>query len=594
MISVAPDLRLGDDAATGTFAITGMRGVGKTNTAVVMVEQMIGHGTQVVVIDPTDVWYGLASNADGTGPGCGIYVFGDMRSGHADLQLEPGSGALIADVVVDEEINVVVSLRHLIASQQREWVRDFADRLYERKGEPEHRTAMHLVVDEAKEFVPQRGSTVCAEVLTRIVTLGRSSGLGCTLITQRPALVNKDVLSQCGTLVAMRTTYTHDRKALDDWIVAHDPGDRHTEFMSTLASLPLGVAWFWSPSDLNLFSRAEVNARTTFDSSATPQAGHKPLVPRVRSTADITVLGERMERAIQRTAETDPARLRARVAALEAELETERASDHYPAEPLIEQITDLTAEVQRLATDRDRWIELASTLLLNAHVDPIAEIAADLAARLNKLALFHSDAAALAEQYRQPPAVDPAAPFAPPPAPRRRTVRGPSEPTDPLLTGNGGPARMAAALAENPGGLTRSTLGTLAKLARKGGTFGAYLSRLKTAGYIVERDGRVYLTEAGIDAVGGPRPPRDPAEVRDYWRNTLGGRGGASGAQRMFDALVAAYPRYVTRADLAKTTGLTANAGTFGAYLSRLRTNELLTDGPDHTYRAHPNLFGAN
>ena len=54
-------LRLADgfelplQAVTETFAILAKRGSGKTSTAVVLAEEMIGAGQQALIIDPTGV-----------------------------------------------------------------------------------------------------------------------------------------------------------------------------------------------------------------------------------------------------------------------------------------------------------------------------------------------------------------------------------------------------------------------------------------------------------------------------------------------------------------------------------------------------------
>jgi ABC-type Na+ transport system ATPase subunit NatA len=53
-LKIADDLTFSAEAITETFAVLGIRGSGKTNTAVVMAEQMIKANQQVVVLDPTD------------------------------------------------------------------------------------------------------------------------------------------------------------------------------------------------------------------------------------------------------------------------------------------------------------------------------------------------------------------------------------------------------------------------------------------------------------------------------------------------------------------------------------------------------------
>ncbi len=61
MLHIGPGLRLPPEAVTETFAIVAKRGVGKTYTAAVMVEEMVKAALPVVVVDPIGVWWGLRS-----------------------------------------------------------------------------------------------------------------------------------------------------------------------------------------------------------------------------------------------------------------------------------------------------------------------------------------------------------------------------------------------------------------------------------------------------------------------------------------------------------------------------------------------------
>ena len=141
------------DIATQATALHGVRGKGKTNTVGVMVEGMLKVGVQVVVVDPTDAWWGLKSSADGQGDGFPIVVLGGH---HGDLPLLSTSGRVVADFAVDEGASMILSLRHLRKAEQRRFMLDFAEQLSHRKGEAEHRTLLFLVIDECSTFVPQK------------------------------------------------------------------------------------------------------------------------------------------------------------------------------------------------------------------------------------------------------------------------------------------------------------------------------------------------------------------------------------------------------------------------------------------------------
>ena len=69
MIELAPGLDLPLEVAGEAIGILAKRGAGKTNTAVVLVEELRDAGVQVVVLDPVGVWWGVRAGADGDGAG---------------------------------------------------------------------------------------------------------------------------------------------------------------------------------------------------------------------------------------------------------------------------------------------------------------------------------------------------------------------------------------------------------------------------------------------------------------------------------------------------------------------------------------------
>jgi DNA helicase HerA-like ATPase len=102
-----------------------------------------------------------------------------------------------------------------------------------------------LVIEEAHNFCPERGfeKAVSSNILRTIASEGRKFGLGLLVISQRPARVDKNVISQCNTQIILRVTNPNDIRALS----------RGLEFMSSemeeeIKRVPLGVALLSSPS----------------------------------------------------------------------------------------------------------------------------------------------------------------------------------------------------------------------------------------------------------------------------------------------------------------------------------------------------------
>ena len=71
-----------------------------------------------------------------------------------------------------------------------------------------------LVVEEAHNFCPQKRTVVSSDILTTVAAEGRKFGLGLCIVTQRPARVDKNILSQCNTQIILRVTNPNDLKAI--------------------------------------------------------------------------------------------------------------------------------------------------------------------------------------------------------------------------------------------------------------------------------------------------------------------------------------------------------------------------------------------
>ena len=134
----------------------------------------------------------------------------------------------------------------------------------------------------------------------------------------------------------------------------------------------------------------------------------------------------------------------------------------------------------------------------------------------------------------------------------------------------GGLRRMMVALAQRSD-LSRSQLAVRAGLSAKSGTFGTYLGKLRSENWVGDRGGKFSLTESGVTALGEFQPLPQGRELLAYWMNELGG-----GPARLLNVLANVYPSAMNRNDLALAADLSPGSGTFGTYLGKLRTLELI------------------
>ena len=302
-------------AVTEKLAFLGRTGSGKTYAAQKLAEEMHAAAAQFVVLDPVGVWYGLRLAADGKAPGLPVPVLGGL---HGDIPLEPGAGAMIADLVVDRGVSVVLDVSQFESDADKaRFAQAFADRFFFRmKAAP---SAVHVFLEECQEFVPQnhqRGEERMLHVFTRLVKIGRNYGIGVSLISQRPQEVNKKVLNLTELLFCFQLTGPQERKTVDGWI-AEKGLDEDIE--SELPKLEVGHAHVWSPAWLKISKVVRIGRKATYDVSRTPAVGAKAAA-RELSPIDLEQLRKDMAATIEKAKAEDPRELHRRIAELEREL----------------------------------------------------------------------------------------------------------------------------------------------------------------------------------------------------------------------------------------------------------------------------------
>lgn len=563
----APTLSLGGgftvpiDFVTQTAAIVGTRGRGKTSTAKVLVEEIIAAGEQAVVIDTVGAWWGLRTSLDGTKPGLPVVVFGGM---HGDVPLEETAGALIAQVLIRTRVPAVVDLSGFRKAGQRRFATALIEELYHSNRDP-----MHVVFDEADEFAPQTPFPEGRQLLGAMedfVRRGRIRGLGCTLVSQRPAVIHKDVLTQVETLITMGLTGPRDVAAINEWVSLHATDEEAKAVKGSLASLPTGTGWVWSPGWLGVLEKVAFRRVTTFDSSATPRVGQRVKTPTARAEIDLAALGAEIAATVERAKEDDPKTLRRRVAELERKLATQAAT---PAEPTVREVI---VEVPTLDT--------ATVDELDRRATQLRTVAADLGANIEQLqrsiteieTALTAARSAPAPQRPAAPSVPPRRPAAPTPAPRTRPPVAPADVDDDLKLAKAQKAILTA-LATH-GTLSLRQIGLHAGYAHKSGSFANNMSSLRTRGLLEGSGQAVTITEAGLaalDANGGYDPLPTGRDLVDWWLNRL-----PKAQAAMLTALLEVYPDSLTAEQLGEATGYASGSGSFANNRSKLNVAELI------------------
>ena len=240
-------------------------------------------------------------------------------------------------------------------------------------GEP-----VHFVFDEADMWAPQveRDKGDAPKILGMMETIirrGRVRGFIPWLISQRPAVLNKNVLSQVDGLIAFKLTASQDRKAIGDWVRAQADEGQWTEIDRSLPAMQRGQGVVWVPGR-GILSTEQFPTKMTFDSSRTPKRGERR-VSRDLTPLNIEALKGKLASIEESAKANDPSTLKAEVARLTRELaKAQKAvASPPPAQMIVANADDLEAarkEGERVGIARAR--QAIEELRIEGHAPPAA------------------------------------------------------------------------------------------------------------------------------------------------------------------------------------------------------------------------------
>lgn len=591
------------EAALGRrLAFVGTTGSGKTYTAKGGVERKLQAKERVVIIDPLDVWWGLRLNVDGKrASNFEVVIFGGK---HADMQISENGGKLLGEAVATAKESCIVSLGALrTEAARRRFMVAFLDALYEHT-DPEVAEPYTLVVDEADLFAPQKPFGSHAEMLLHlmeeIVRRGRVRGFLPWLISQRPAIVNKNVLSQVDGMVAMQLTGAHDRGAIEAWIEGHADKKETKGLLASLAGLQLGNGLLWVPRD-GILTTMHFPQNVTFDSSRTPKRGEKKRDTKLKPL-NLDKLKDRLASVEAETKANDPAALKKTIADLQAQLRKAK-----PAGEMVPSQTQLASEYQRgLANGEARALgRIAEEWWRSGFGDGwemrrVADVNLLAAVPGSVFNRAFSEALKGAREKIKTVTSESGSPAVPANAagPPRRETAAPSPPArqpSPAASGDGNvtPPKQrildAIAWMASMGDpqVDKETVAFLADASPNSSTYQNNLGAMRSAGLIdYPAAGKVELTADGQRLAAQPSGAPTHAAIMEKVASKL-----TPSLMRVLQAAAEAFPADLDKNELADRVGASASSSTYQNNLGRLRTLSFLTYPTKGRVRASERLF---
>jgi len=553
-LALAKDLNPPLDAVTQTFGCIGRKGSGKTYLAGRLAEQMLDHHAQIIVIDPVGNWYGLRVAADGKSRGKDVFIIG---GDHGDIPILPDAGAKIAKLLVEKNVSVILDISGFRQGERKRFAADFAEEFFHLK--KSQKSAVHLFVEEAQLFAPQRSGPDEARMLgafENIIRLGRNYGIGATMISQRPQSINKEVLSQVECLFVLQVNGTHERKALEEW-VQEAGADR--ALVGKLPGLAQGEGYVWSPSWLRIFARFQFFKKVTFDSSATPKVGQAKKQATL-TPVDIAALREDLKQVIEKAEADDPAALRRQLAEMKRQL--------GQAKPATVETIDRAELLRIQQAEFDKVVTANRAHFQQVFGKRIDECIAALEKMRNAI---NNDQWAPPDLSKDATKSITAAIVKAPAQtlPRNHAITSHAAAGPGIAMGKA--ERSILTVLAQRGSSSKATVAAYTGYAVDGGGFNNAVGRCRTNGWLVSQGDQLQPTLAGREALGTYEPlPVGPA-LLEHWRGKLGK------AEFSILTTLAREPfEELHKSEIAKATNYEVTGGGFNNALGRLRTLQLI------------------
>ncbi|ELZ60166.1 MULTISPECIES: ATP-binding protein [unclassified Haloferax] len=240
------------DILTGRGFVTGKSGSGKSNTASVIIENLLSANFPVLIVDTDGEYYGLKQEFELLHAGA---------DDECDIQVSPEHAERLATLALEQNVPIILDVSgYLDDAASDELVTEVAKHLFAK--EKKLKKPFLMLIEECHEYIPEKGGMdEAGKMLIKIGKRGRKHGLGVVGISQRPADVKKDFITQCDWLVWHRLTWRNDTK-----VVGRILGSEYADAIEDMGNGEGFLVTDWSES----IRRVQFHKKETFDAGATP------------------------------------------------------------------------------------------------------------------------------------------------------------------------------------------------------------------------------------------------------------------------------------------------------------------------------------
>lgn len=273
-------------------AFLGIRESGKTYSATKAAEQLMDADIPIIAFDPVGIWKNLKVGVNGHNG----YPVVTAGGADCDIRLTKENAVDIVRAAMKENVNLVIDLYSRELATKATWIKIVHETidmlLYENKG------LRHIFIEEAAEFIPQviqPQQRLVYSTIEKLARIGRNSGLGYTIINQRPEEVNKAILELCALSFMHKQVGKNSMKSIKLWMDLLQI-ENSDVVLKSLPRLTSGECWVFGQHANPV--QIKVSPKNTFHPN--PKAAVSRLnPPKAKKGIDVTAFVDKIKKTLE-------------------------------------------------------------------------------------------------------------------------------------------------------------------------------------------------------------------------------------------------------------------------------------------------------
>lgn len=231
---------------------SGKSGSGKSNTVGLICEKILDKGLPLMVIDTEGEYYSLKQEYS---------VLHIGATEECDLQVGVEHAEKISSLALEQNTPIVLDISGFIDDEKaNKLVKQVLNQLFHK--EQKLKKPFPVILEEAHKYIPEKGKSIVSDIAIEIGKRGRKRGLGLIAVSQRPASVDKNFITQSDWRIWHHFDYRNDLEVAKDIL--------GSQYSDKIEAFDTGEAILECDFIERDKTQVKFERKKTFDAGATP------------------------------------------------------------------------------------------------------------------------------------------------------------------------------------------------------------------------------------------------------------------------------------------------------------------------------------